>query len=131
MTPDQAKRRIDLFFAKCRIVWGNGAFNQQFGTEQDLEFARREFGPAILEPTDEQLRHAFDFARKMIAQGDPDWRYPHPDRILGAVIKTTTAAHALLSAPPETPEQRAARIENGKSQIAKLKAMLGGDSHGI
>jgi len=130
MTPDQAKRRIDQFFEKCRIVWGNGAYNQQFGTEEDIKYAKLEFGEAILRPTDDQLRDAFDFATKMIAQGNPDWRYPHPARILEAAKKThhsnSPEFNALLAAPPETPEQRAARIEHGKQRIAALKALLGG-----
>lgn len=132
MTPDQAQRRIDLFFAKCRIVWGNGAYNHQFGNEQDLAFAKREFGHAILQPTDEQLRLAFDFAHRMIEQGHPDWRYPHPDRILGAARKThadnSADVTALLAAPPETDEQRAARKARGAEHIARLKAMIGGNA---
>jgi hypothetical protein len=125
-SPDQARRRVDNFFAKMRIVWGNGAFNQQFGNELDLRLAKQEFWDAILKPSDEELRMAFDHAKKMIANGESDWRYPHPEKILSGAKKPrgNSPDVVALLAHNETPEQKAERIERGKSHIANLKAMF-------
>lgn len=100
-SPEQAQRRVNNFFAKCRIVWGAGAFNQQFGTEVDLRLAKQEFFEAICKPTDEELHMAFEHAKRMIAEGNPDWRYPHPERILAGAKRYQSAAHKPFLPAPE------------------------------
>lgn len=130
-SPDQAERRVNAFFAKIRIVWGNGAYNQQFGTPEDLKFAKLEFYDAILKPSDEDLRVAFDHARKMIGECDPDWRYPHIEKILKAAKRNISSSHKLLlSAPEETPEQKAEKRQVGAAYISILKSVFDEADHG-
>lgn len=119
------ERRVNDFFAKMRVVWGNGAYNQQFGTPEDLRFAKREFYNAILKPTDEELTMAFDHARKMIGEGDPDWRYPHVERILEGAKRYISPSHRLLPPPVEHSEsKKKAMRENGKHHIQNLKNLF-------
>jgi hypothetical protein len=121
-TPQEAQRRVDQFFAKMRVVWGNGSFNQQFGNELDLKLAKQEFRAAILKPTDEELRMAFDHARRMIAEGNPDWRYPHPEKILAGAKRYQTAAHMPFLPEPVRP---IVPPEEASKRCADLLDMLG------
>lgn len=129
----EPSRKTKFFFQLLRASYGADTVARKWPTTKDLQLVMALKREQIEKLSLEEIRGAIDNASKQRAKGLDEWLFIDLDLILGGAKMSrgnSPDVVALLSAPPETPEQRQARIETGRARIANLKAMLGGDPHG-
>lgn len=126
MTTDR-DRKINQFFELIRAVYGASRCDAQWPSPEYLMAAKQMWGDLIDRHTPAELKAALNHAQKMAMNGEDDWHWPNVGLILSGAkgpSRNSASVQALLDAPPETPEEKAARLAVGRQNIDRLKALL-------
>lgn len=120
-------RKVKFFFELLRGQYGAGKMSTTWPTDKDLQLAIAQWRTEIEKHTEQELSGALTNARRMMATGDDEWMWPNIGLILSGAKgprRNSAEVQALLDAPPETPEQKAARLAYNRTRIEQLKKLL-------
>lgn len=126
----EQKQKTVLFFSRLQLIYGN-RFSIQWGDEQTLRLARREWAKEIDELSWPQIEKALERAKGKLMAGDGDFYWPDVGRILGLAKDASGAAQRLFpKALPEGEATKQARRTAGRKGMAGVWSLMGGGHAG-
>lgn len=126
----EQKQKTVLFFSRLQLIYGN-RFSIQWGDEQTLRLARREWAKEIDELSWPQIEKALERAKSKLMAGDGDFYWPDVGRILGLAKDASGAAQRLFpKALPEGEATKRARRTAGLKGMAGVWSLMGGGHAG-
>ena len=112
---------MNEFFARLKTIWGAGRYNQQWPTDAEERFSKRDWAAQIIERTPEEIEWALDNAKIQMMEQNPDFKFPSPEAVLSGCKRHLNASHKenfpLLPSPSEDSDEGNKRFKENMDKL--------------